>query len=58
MTYNAIMTYRNNFKGFVIVKEIKMMVNKPGVVVHAFNPSNRETEAGEFLSWRTAWSTK
>jgi hypothetical protein len=31
---------------------------KPGVVVHAFNPSIRETEAGGFLSLRPAWSTK
>jgi hypothetical protein len=31
---------------------------KPGVVVHAFNPSTREAEAGGFLSSRPAWSTK
>jgi major histocompatibility complex class I len=30
----------------------------PGVVVHAFNPSTREAEAGGFLSSRPAWSTK
>jgi short-subunit dehydrogenase involved in D-alanine esterification of teichoic acids len=30
----------------------------PGVVVHAFNPSTWEAEAGGFLSSRTAWSTK
>jgi hypothetical protein len=30
----------------------------PGVVVHTFNPSTREAEAGEFLSLRPAWSTK
>jgi major histocompatibility complex class I len=30
---------------------------KLGVVVHTFNPSTRETEAGEFLSSRPAWST-
>jgi hypothetical protein len=29
-----------------------------GVVVHAFNPSTRETEAGGFLSSRPAWSTE
>jgi hypothetical protein len=29
-----------------------------GVVVHAFNPSTREAEAGGFLSSRPAWSTK
>jgi hypothetical protein len=28
------------------------------VVVHAFNPSTREAEAGGFLSSRTAWITK
>jgi len=31
---------------------------KPGVVVHAFNPSTGEAEAGGFLSSRPAWSTK
>jgi hypothetical protein len=29
---------------------------EPGVVVHAFNPSTREAEAGGFLSSRPAWS--
>jgi major histocompatibility complex class I len=29
-----------------------------GVVVHAFNPSTWEAEAGEFLSSRPAWSTE
>jgi hypothetical protein len=29
-----------------------------GVVVHVFNPSTREAEAGGFLSLRPAWSTK
>jgi hypothetical protein len=29
-----------------------------GVVVHAFNPSTLEAEAGGFLSLRPAWSTK
>jgi hypothetical protein len=28
------------------------------VVVHFFNPSTREAEAGRFLSSRPAWSTK
>jgi hypothetical protein len=28
------------------------------MVVHAFNPSTQEAEAGGFLSSRTAWSTK
>ena len=31
---------------------------QPGMVVHAFNPSTREAEAGGFLSSRPAWSTK
>jgi hypothetical protein len=29
-----------------------------GVVVHAFNPSTWEAEAGGFLSSRPAWSTE
>jgi major histocompatibility complex class I len=29
-----------------------------GMVVHAFNPSTREAEAGGFLSSRPAWSTE
>jgi hypothetical protein len=29
-----------------------------GVVVHTFNPSTQEAEAGGFLSSRPAWSTK
>jgi hypothetical protein len=28
------------------------------VVAHAFNPSTRSAEAGEFLSSRPAWSTE
>jgi hypothetical protein len=31
---------------------------KPGMVVHTFNPSTWEAEAGGFLSSRPAWSTK
>jgi hypothetical protein len=31
---------------------------KSGVVVHAFNPSTQEAEAGGFLSSRPAWSTE
>jgi hypothetical protein len=30
----------------------------PGLVVHTFNPSTWEAEAGKFLSSRPAWSTK
>jgi hypothetical protein len=33
------------------------MLTKLGVVVHAFNPSTQEAEAGRFLSSRSAWST-
>jgi hypothetical protein len=36
----------------------KKKMNKPGVVVHAFNSSTREAEASRFLSSRPAWSTK
>ena len=32
--------------------------DQPGMVAHAFNPSNREAEAGGFLSLRPAWSTE
>jgi hypothetical protein len=31
---------------------------KPDVVVHTFNPSTREAEAGGFLSSRPAWFTE
>jgi hypothetical protein len=37
---------------------LKMVNGKPGVVVHAFNPSTWVAEAGGFLSSRPAWSTK
>ena len=33
-------------------------IGKPGMVLHAFNPSTREAESGRFLSSRTAWSTE
>jgi hypothetical protein len=32
--------------------------SEPGVVVHTFNPSTWEAEAGGFLSSRPAWSTE
>jgi hypothetical protein len=32
--------------------------HEPGVVAHTFNPSTWEAEAGRFLSFRPAWSTK
>ena len=37
---------------------IKRLHFELGVVVHAFNPSTWEAEAGRFLSSRPAWSTK
>jgi hypothetical protein len=37
---------------------VKIHIHKPGVMVHAFNPSTREAEAGRFLSSRLAWSTE
>jgi hypothetical protein len=36
----------------------KDVLSQWGMVVHAFNPSTREAEAGRFLSSRPAWSTK
>ena len=38
-------------------KELKVNC-RPGLVVHAFNPSTWEAETGEFLSLRPAWSTE
>jgi hypothetical protein len=43
-----------NFVEWYILRKI----SEPGVVVHAFNPSTQEAEAGRFLSSRPAWSTK
>jgi hypothetical protein len=40
------------------VKCLRITNGGPGVVVHAFNPSTREAEAGGFLNSRPAWSTK
>jgi hypothetical protein len=37
---------------------LKMLLVKPGVVAHTFNPSTQEAEAGGFLSSRPAWSTE
>jgi hypothetical protein len=34
------------------------LCSKPAVVVHTFNPSTWEAEAGGFLSSRPAWSTE
>jgi hypothetical protein len=36
----------------------KKKIYDRAVVVHAFNPSTWEAEAGGFLSSRTAWSTE
>jgi major histocompatibility complex class I len=41
-----------------MLKKKKEKKKKPGMVVHAFNPSTQEAEAGGFLSSRPAWSTK
>jgi hypothetical protein len=37
---------------------LKNKTHQPGMVVHAFNPSTWEAEAGGILSSRPAWSTK
>jgi hypothetical protein len=42
----------------VFFTDLKIGKVKPGVVVHAFNPSTWEAEAGEFLSSRPAWFTE
>jgi hypothetical protein len=43
------------FSSANMVKKLKLVL---GVVVHAFDPSTWEAEAGEFLSSRPAWSTE
>jgi hypothetical protein len=50
----------NPFKNWARNKKrmLKRKKIQPGMVVHAFNPSTREAEAGGFLSSRPAWSTK
>jgi hypothetical protein len=43
----------------VALKRYYLKINLlPGVLVHAFNPSTWEAEAGRFLSLRPAWSTE
>jgi hypothetical protein len=37
---------------------VKIQTSELDMVVHAFNPSTWEAEAGGFLSLRPAWSTK
>jgi hypothetical protein len=44
--------------GLGAMRSFKTLSIEPGVMVHAFNPSTREAEAGRFLSLRPAWSTK
>jgi hypothetical protein len=51
------MILRNSFF-FLFFFYFKDLFILPGVVVHAFNPSTREEEAGGFLSSRPAWSTE
>jgi hypothetical protein len=43
---------------FTNYMKLKKEEDQLGVVVHAFNPSTQEAEAGGFLSSRPAWSTK
>jgi hypothetical protein len=37
---------------------VKKKSEKPGVVMHTFNPNTPEAEAGGFLSLKPAWSIK
>jgi hypothetical protein len=37
---------------------VNLIALQHGVVVHAFNPSTWEAQAGGFLSSRPAWATK
>jgi hypothetical protein len=45
-------------KNKCVKAEINYEITGQAVVVHAFNPSTWEAEAGKFLSSRPAWSTK
>ena len=49
--------HKDQDQGLIPDTDIKSCV-LPGVVVHAFNPSTWEAEAGVFLSSGPAWSTK
>jgi hypothetical protein len=44
--------------GTSLLPALKITSLRPGVVVHAFNPSTREAEVGGYLSSRLAWSTE
>ena len=44
--------------GLDLICQLIKVWSKLGVVVHAFDPSTWEAEAGGFLSSRPAWSTK
>ena len=56
---NTIRKQDSDLKSHVMkmIEDFKKNINKPGVLVHAFNPSTWEPEAGGFLSYRPAWST-
>lgn len=41
-----------------MLKSVNKKGKKQAVVVHTFNPSTYETEAGGFLSSKPAWSTQ
>ena len=51
------LNYRDKVK-IITVKVVLQPGKKPGVVVHTFDPSTREADAGGVLSLRPAWSTK
>jgi hypothetical protein len=50
--------YRQEKYLYTLNKSFLKIKKQPGVVVHAFNPSTLEAEAGGFLSSRPAWSTE
>jgi hypothetical protein len=58
MTYTDVKKNKNKNKNQQAVLCTLKKCLLPGVVVHAFNPSTREAEAGRFLSSRPASSTK
>lgn len=39
-------------------RQREMSDQKPSMVEHIFNPSAQETEAGRYMSLRSAWSKK